>query len=431
MELQSFLESVVQHPHNDQPRLVLADYLEERGDPRAELIRLQFRTADLSKRDPSYPQLRRRELALLRKLGPFATPREECKVLGYRGGFVDHIQLTITRFLKWQDELFAELPVRYVTFTGRSSQFDRLAESAHLPELAGVRFHKNEAGLDGMPQLIGKVAWKRLESLEVADHTDGFLFRKIASSQAKGTLRRLRVSGHIATLEAADILSSARDLQRLEDLALPFASDGCAIKIAKANWNLKSLALDGYFSAPTLDAVHRGSGCQSLRELELFGRAYTDDLADGIPATPLPHLRSLKIRGAGGSPLVERIVSVYRDLEVLELKRCLIQDDGAIALARSPLLSSLRKISLTNNHYHRLGASRLWHRRHTGAAAPSSISAAIAFHRATSRNCANTARRSATFRSNRRLIVRELVSERTDRYAKALGQKNWGQNNFV
>lgn len=36
-----FLRMITENPHDWTPRLVLADWLEEQGDPRAEMIRLQ------------------------------------------------------------------------------------------------------------------------------------------------------------------------------------------------------------------------------------------------------------------------------------------------------------------------------------------------------------------------------------------------------
>ncbi|MEK6236070.1 MAG: TIGR02996 domain-containing protein, partial [Planctomycetales bacterium] len=38
---QAFLEEIVANPGDPAPRLIFADWLEERGDPRAEVIRLQ------------------------------------------------------------------------------------------------------------------------------------------------------------------------------------------------------------------------------------------------------------------------------------------------------------------------------------------------------------------------------------------------------
>src|SRR5437764_14875679 len=37
----AFLRAILAHPDDDLPRLIYADYLDERGDPRGEFVRLQ------------------------------------------------------------------------------------------------------------------------------------------------------------------------------------------------------------------------------------------------------------------------------------------------------------------------------------------------------------------------------------------------------
>ena len=57
----AFLQVIQQTPDDDAPRLVYADWLEERGDPRGEFIRLQCRRLQLAEGDPLRPLLLRRE----------------------------------------------------------------------------------------------------------------------------------------------------------------------------------------------------------------------------------------------------------------------------------------------------------------------------------------------------------------------------------
>ena len=37
----AFLQAIIENPDDDAPRLLYADWLEERGDPRGEFIRVQ------------------------------------------------------------------------------------------------------------------------------------------------------------------------------------------------------------------------------------------------------------------------------------------------------------------------------------------------------------------------------------------------------
>ena len=65
----AFLQDIIEHPDDDGLRLIYADYLDERGDPRGDFFRVQCRLAKLPEDDL------RRERELLGKhkeewLGP-------------------------------------------------------------------------------------------------------------------------------------------------------------------------------------------------------------------------------------------------------------------------------------------------------------------------------------------------------------------------
>jgi uncharacterized protein (TIGR02996 family) len=60
-QLSSFLSAIREDPDADGPRLVFADWLDEHGDPRAELIRVQCQLAALNKDDPQVPDLNGRQ----------------------------------------------------------------------------------------------------------------------------------------------------------------------------------------------------------------------------------------------------------------------------------------------------------------------------------------------------------------------------------
>src|SRR5262249_50191377 len=73
-ELLALLRAAKSTPEDDAPRLILADWLEERGttpadQARAELIRAQCRLADLGADDPEHRSLQRRIKQLLSQHG--------------------------------------------------------------------------------------------------------------------------------------------------------------------------------------------------------------------------------------------------------------------------------------------------------------------------------------------------------------------------
>lgn len=60
-----FLQAILDDPDNDGPRLIYADWLEERGDPRGEFIRVQCELARMADDSERWRQLKLREQALL------------------------------------------------------------------------------------------------------------------------------------------------------------------------------------------------------------------------------------------------------------------------------------------------------------------------------------------------------------------------------
>jgi uncharacterized protein (TIGR02996 family) len=66
-ELRILLADVRAQPDADLPRLVLADWLQDQGDPRGELIHLQVVRAGLDQDDPRYIEILRREYQILRR----------------------------------------------------------------------------------------------------------------------------------------------------------------------------------------------------------------------------------------------------------------------------------------------------------------------------------------------------------------------------
>src|SRR4051794_29950656 len=84
-DLDALLQACKDEPFDDAPRQILADWLEERGDPdRAEFIRLQLRRVTLSDLTPDGLVLATRERELTarhaaRWLGPLARWGPECR----------------------------------------------------------------------------------------------------------------------------------------------------------------------------------------------------------------------------------------------------------------------------------------------------------------------------------------------------------------
>ncbi len=53
----AFLQDIAADPDDDAPRMIFADWLEERGDPRGEFIRVQCQLARMAGNDPRRAEL--------------------------------------------------------------------------------------------------------------------------------------------------------------------------------------------------------------------------------------------------------------------------------------------------------------------------------------------------------------------------------------
>lgn len=98
----AFLQAILENPDDDAPRLIYADWLEERGDPRGELIRIQCQLAALSDNDERRSVLERHERELLehhqdRWLGGL---RPSLRGWTFRRGFLDAISLPAAAYVQ-------------------------------------------------------------------------------------------------------------------------------------------------------------------------------------------------------------------------------------------------------------------------------------------------------------------------------------------
>src|SRR5947209_4896235 len=131
----AFLAAIRDRPDDDLPRLVYADYLDERGDPRGEFIRTQIDLATLPYDDPRRPELAARERELLRAhedewLGPLAAIVSNHD---FDRGLIDGVLVMTEAFVAHADTLFAWASVHRVKLRGAAGWVKVLAA---MPELA-------------------------------------------------------------------------------------------------------------------------------------------------------------------------------------------------------------------------------------------------------------------------------------------------------
>lgn len=146
---ETLLREIVQHPDDDAPRLVYADWLEQRGDDdsraRAQLVHVQLELEHAT--GPRRTELERLERALLNDHGKRWLEPLSRGTLGegwqFRRGFVEHGEVSAKRFVKVAELLFERAPLlRSVRFPEASNELVALAECAWLERLVEVDLHE-------------------------------------------------------------------------------------------------------------------------------------------------------------------------------------------------------------------------------------------------------------------------------------------------
>ncbi len=164
------LRAVLEAPDDDAPRLVLADWLHERGDPRGELIVVQCELARLG-RDALGERpnaLRRRQNELLKShargwLRPILGNRwQHCEL---ERGFVHAVRMRGSELAAVSEALFAAEPVLTVQLT--SADIASVAMCAGAARIRTVSLRDVTFGAPGVRALFGATTFTALEMVDL------------------------------------------------------------------------------------------------------------------------------------------------------------------------------------------------------------------------------------------------------------------------
>jgi uncharacterized protein (TIGR02996 family) len=368
----ALLERVCDDPDDDAPRLIYADWLDERGDPRGEFIRVQVALARLAGNDPSAARLRDREATLLARF--HARWSERLKgVAGwteFRRGFVETVNIEARTFLRRAADLFRLAPVRHLRLLDVGSSLARVVDCPHLARLSGLTVYaqhidesltralvespyldglralnvgRNRVGDRGAERLAWSPRFRHLTALELSDNAVGDTgVRAVAESSNLGHLESLELRRNEVTRTGLGYLCASPALTRLRHVGLAL----------------------NYVGAPH-DWTPPPAGAASLTSLDLSENGLT---ADAIPVlTALPGLGELarldlahnEIGNAGAAGLAGWAAAA--SLQDLRLTNNRIGDDGARSFARSACFSGLTELDLSDNPIHDPGAFAFLH----------------------------------------------------------------------
>jgi uncharacterized protein (TIGR02996 family) len=398
----AFLADIAEHPDDDTPRLVYADWLDDHGDSgRAEFIRLQCRLARLDEDDPARLSLEDRADDLCRANG--ARWRGQLPALAdvsywgqFRRGFIEDLTVYRARgLIAGGADLHRLLPLRQLTIQrldsgdvaglcalplldnletllvqgGRPSADavkrlagcerlrrlrrlslnnlslgDRgvraLARSAHLPRLEHLGLYFNDIGAASVQAILNAPGWPELSSLDLGcnEDFDEWAF-DLAGSPRAARLRHLGLQSLILTPEALAALVKSPHLTALESLDL------CGNEVGEEEAR----------------ALLAGSALAGLRELNLGGNSgNTEALAVLARSLLLARLETIDFSETrcGTEGMRALTTGPWRPRRLF-LAQCDLDDEAVAVLAGSPVLSAVRELDLWDNQIGSAGLAAL------------------------------------------------------------------------
>ncbi|MFO0549843.1 MAG: TIGR02996 domain-containing protein [Polyangiaceae bacterium] len=338
---ESLLRDVLAHPDDDEPRLVYADYLLSRGDPRGEFIVVQCKLARLTEGDPEFEVLDARATALLEKhqstwVQPFMGDRYTMELAGrkwtrttpsrwdFHRGFVHTATVSAEAFPLLAAGLFSREPVRRVHLTnhGLGRVLNNVKGLREL-DLSNMRLKDEARAL---------FACENFEALEVLElrkcglGVKGARAMALAKPERWPRLRHLGLGENalgdaaLTELSRAPLLSAVRSLELSREA---FTAKGWSA-LVKSPYLSDLEALD-------VNAADLGAACGEALAASGLTRTLTTlslrfvRLADGglaaLVAADFPALRVLRLPA---NQLTDRAVDLLRGgwverLEVLDV----------------------------------------------------------------------------------------------------------------
>lgn len=295
------LADVIAAPDDDAPRLVLADWLMERGDPRGEFIAAQVRLASRAIFRSQRLDLRARAGKLLKRhrrqwtdFG-LADPAAQWR---FRRGFIVEVAAGATQLLEAAPRLFAREPVRRLKLHGCDLEaVETLARAPWLDRLEALKLH-GDLGDEGAALLADLDGLRNLRLLNLYDCGLGVAGAEaIAGSRALRALRTLTLTANEIGDGGAAALARSANLQGCEKLYLARAEIGDVgvSELARSPHlrHLRELGLGGNWSISdaSAEALAASPNLPRLGWLELENTDVSYDAADALRAR-FPRLRS-------------------------------------------------------------------------------------------------------------------------------------------
>jgi len=325
----TFLASILANPDDKKARLIYADLLQDRGDPRGEFIALQSARAELADDDARVAELDASIAALLKKHKKAWTAFGENKGArwDYRRGFVEKLSIDAKDLIANAATIFASEPLEELNIwkidespilRGKS----RLAPILELPlhRIKRLSLARCDLGEDDYAALARATT---LGNVELLDLTNGGSVESPIAPLAKATslpkLRELKLTGamigddQLATLARSTTLRMSRLILQRNDLTAAGARS-----LAHAVWAPQLVHLDlssnEMVQDEGLEALATSPRLTALETLVLSYVGLYDRAADLILGSPVfARLRTLDVSNNMSREDLARVRAVFGD----------------------------------------------------------------------------------------------------------------------
>jgi uncharacterized protein (TIGR02996 family) len=370
----AFLQAVLAEPDDDAPRLIYADWLEERGDPRGAFIRLQCALERIVPADLARPDLEDEAGDLLHQneeewTAPLRGIASEWR---FRRGFVEEATVAGDEFLARGDDLFSEFPIIRLRIRLRRGQVGGVAASSHLGKLRTLDVRLCYLRDSGVEELLASPHLKRVTALNLAGNDlEGPAIRALLELPLMGRLTSLNLSDNGSLgVSAARRLAQSPAVAALQTLGLSSTNIGPA--------GLRDLLTSTFLRALTSlqagNILHSGTGLPSiigltgshvlgrLTALDLSGFPWPGGALDVLGSPDLGQLSSLCLSRCNlGRHNASLLMESWRfsDLSILDLTANQFGPEGLQLLAASPPLAGLTILRFGDNSVRDAGAQAL------------------------------------------------------------------------
>lgn len=225
MTERALLQTILEQSDEDAPRLMYADWLEERGDPRGEFIRVQCELARKGLPEGRRIELEVREWQLQTAhekdwVGPL---RGWVDAWGFQRGFIEQVTLSARDFLDHAEDMFQWTPLREVRLLGASEFLHELADCPYLGRLARLDLSSNDLGNAGIQVLAVSPYLTGLRDLCLrGNHIDTAGAQALAASPYLTRLTTLDLSDNPIGAMSIQLVALSPYLGRERELYLHF-----------------------------------------------------------------------------------------------------------------------------------------------------------------------------------------------------------------